>query len=188
MATKPKPKVIKPGVVLAPVKHHWSPNWSSRGGAKINLLVYHETAGHYAGDVSWLCNPKADASAHAVLREDGKELTQLVRLHDKAWHAAYYNPHSIGIEHSNVTSKGYSTEAQLQESARLFGWLCVTFDIPVRIAKPGHWVGICRHQDLGALGGGHTQCGMGDANFHRWLEMIHEQVQRGGYRNSYLIK
>lgn len=177
---------IQPGIVLPQLKWRKSPNFSSRGGADVTLLVYHETAGFYASDISWLCNPNAKASAHAVLREDGKQLTQLVGLDDKAWHAANANPFSVGIEHSNRTSKGYATEHQLQVSARIFGWLALEFDIPVRIARPGHLVGICRHQDLGSFGGGHTQCGMNDATFHRWMEMIDQQVRRGDYRLKYL--
>ena len=38
------------------------------------------------GDVGWLCNPLAKASAHFVIGRDGKK-TQLVSLDDCAWHA-----------------------------------------------------------------------------------------------------
>src|SRR5207244_10288577 len=90
-----------------------TPNQSSRHGAPVTLLVWHETAGAYQGSVSWLCNPQAQASAHLVVREDGGECTQLVHLDQKAWHAADFNPQSVGVEHANVTSKGYSREHQL---------------------------------------------------------------------------
>lgn len=190
---------IKPGVVLPPLVHHACPNQSDRQGHAVRLLVYHESAGFYKSDIKYLCTPTIhdkhgnvisgpDASAHGVLREDGKELTQLVPLHKKAWHAADANAYSIGIEHSNRTSKGFYNEMQLQESARIYGWLVIHYDIPIKIAKKqgDHYVGICRHQDLGSYGGGHTQCGMTDWWFHLWLEMIHEQVERGGYRKHYM--
>jgi N-acetyl-anhydromuramyl-L-alanine amidase AmpD len=173
-------------VVLPPLKWLPSPNHSSRNGAKIDLLVYHETAGHYPSDCSWLCNPKAEASATAVVREDGGEVTQLVRVHDKAWAQAAYNARAIGVEHSNITAKGFSSEAQLAASARLFAWLAWKLDIPVKISRGGHGPGICRHLDLGAAGGGHTQCGMGDKDFLRWFELIHHERQRGGFRPDYL--
>lgn len=183
-------KVIQPGIVLPPLKWVQSANHSDRHDEDIRMLVYHESAGHYKGDIATLCNdrvpPKNRVSAHGVLREDGGEFTQLVRIRFKAWHAANANGFSIGIEHSNMTPKGYSTEHQLQESARIFAWLAVEYEIPVRIARTPQERGICRHLDLGAFGGGHTQCGMGDNDFHRWMEMIHEQVQRGGFREDYM--
>src|SRR5205085_4421468 len=112
-----------------------SPNRSSRHGARVHLLVWHETAGAYAGSVAWLCNPKADASAHLVVREDGLEATQLVPLAEKAWHAAAFNTASVGVEHANTTAKGYASEEQLRVSARIFGWLCIELGVPPRWSR-----------------------------------------------------
>jgi hypothetical protein len=81
-------------IVLPELVWKRSPNQSPRHGERIDLLVWHETAGSYAGSVAWLCNPRAAASAHIVVREDGNEATQLVALREKAWHAAYYNSHA----------------------------------------------------------------------------------------------
>lgn len=173
-------------VTLPPLVEKRTPNESSRHGAKVDLLVWHETAGAYTGSVAWLQNPAAQASAHAVLREDGGELTQLVALADKAWHAAAYNPRSVGIEHANTTAKGYATERQLEVSARLFGWLCLHLKIPPRFARGGNGPGICRHLDLGALGGGHLSCGPGDHDWQRFLAMVHAELERGRYRDHYL--
>ncbi len=172
-------------VVLAPLVWRESPNQSSRHGTKIDLVVYHETAGHYPSDVSWLCNPKSQASAHLVVREDGHEVTQLVEFSEKAWTQAFYNPRAIGVEHSNITQKGYATEQQLRQSARIFGWILEQYDLPTRFARDGVGKGVCRHADLGAAGGGHTQCGMGNKDFWRWLEMIHDERERGGYRKEW---
>ena len=174
-----------PGVVLPQFVQRKTPNQSSRNGARIRLLVWHETAGAYEGSCSWLCNPAAQASAHLVIREDGGECTQLVALAEKAWHAAAYNPESVGVEHANVTAKGYATEAQLRVSARVFGWLCLHLGVPPRFARHGEGAGICRHLDLGVLGGGHTSCGMGDADLSRFLVMVHAEIERGGYRKTY---
>ena len=189
--------VAKPApVVLPPLKWQASPNFSARN-ARIDLLVYHESAGHYAGDISWLCTPTVydahghvlsgpDASATAVMREDGGEVTQIVKMADKAWAQADFNGRAVGIEHSNMTAKGYNSEQQLRESARLYAWLCWKLGIPVRVARGGHGPGICRHLDLGAAGGGHTQCGMGDHDFERWMQMIAQEHVRGGFRPNYL--
>lgn len=174
-----------PKVALPPLRWKRSPNVSSRHGARIDLLTWHESAGVYRGDVSWLCNPRAEASAHLVIREDGGEVTQLVKLADKAWHAAAFNPRSVGVEHSNLTAKGYATEAQLRVSARVFAWLCWKLAVPPRFARGGHGRGVCRHLDLGAAGGGHTQCGPSDATWHRFLEMLHDELGRGGFRHTW---
>lgn len=173
-----------------------SPNHSLRHGEMVRLLVWHETAGHYEGAVSWLCTPTTyhpdgsvksgpNASAHLVIREDGGECSQLVPLHLKAWHAEAYNPVSVGVEHANVTAKGYATERQLEVSARVFGWLCLHLGVPPRFARGGVGRGLCRHLDLGALGGGHTQCGPGDETWHRFLTMVHAEIARGGYRKTW---
>lgn len=170
-----------PAVILPPLVSRPSPNRSTRGGVTPRLLVWHETAGPYAGSVSWLRNPKSEASAHLVVREDGGEVSQLVPLALKAWTQAALNPRGVGIEHANVTAKGYATEAQLAVSARIFGWLCLHLDIPPRFARGGHGAGVCRHLDLGAAGGGHTQCGPSDATWERFLVMLHHEIARGGY-------
>lgn len=172
---------------LPPLVQRHSPNVSSRHGQRVDLLVWHETAGAYNGSVAWLCNPAAQASAHLVIREDGGEATQLVHLAEKAWHAAAYNPRSVGVEHANTTAKGYATEAQLRVSARVFGWLCLRLGVPPRYARGGHGPGVCRHLDLGALGGGHTQCGPGEHDWQRFLVMLHEEIERGGYRKTWAL-
>lgn len=180
-------------IVLPPLEWRQSPNRSSRRGTKVRLLVWHETAGSYAGAIAWLCTPTKynpdgsvrsgpDASAHLVIREDGREATQLVRLSEKAWHAAAFNPESIGIEHANITPKGYATEAQLEVSARVFAWLCHRYSVPPRWSRDGSSPGIARHADLGRLGGGHTQCGPELPAWHRFLELVHAELARGGFR------
>ena len=170
---------------LAPLVWKPSPNRSTRDGARIDLIVWHETAGPYRGAVEWLRDPRARASAHLVVREDGREVTQLVRLADKAWHAAAFNAHAVGVEHANVTPKGYATEAELRESARIFAWLCWHLGIPARWAPGGVGRGVVRHLELGALGGGHTSCGPGDATWHRFLGLLALEAQRGDFRKTW---
>lgn len=172
-------------IILPELVWRQSPNRSSRNGSKVHLLVWHETAGAYAGSVSWLCNPAAQASAHLVIREDGLEATQLVHLADKAWHASAFNAVSVGVEHANTTAKGYATEHQLEVSARAFSWLCLHLGVPPRRSRTGAEPGICRHLDLGIAGGGHLQCGMGEHDFERFLVMVQDELERGGYRPDF---
>lgn len=151
----------------------------------MNLLVWHETAGSYAGACSWLCNPSAQASAHLVVREDGGEATQLVKRAAKAWHACAYNARSIGVEHANTSAKGYATETQLAVSARIFGWLCHEYGIPPKWSRDGTIPGVTRHRDLGALGCNHPLCGPDDEAWSRFLVMLGHEVARGGYRKTW---
>jgi N-acetyl-anhydromuramyl-L-alanine amidase AmpD len=170
--------------VLAPL--HWmpSPNFSSRGGHAVTHLVWHATIGEYVGSCHWLCEPQADASAHLVVREDGGETTQLVKLHDKAWHAfPYWNLRSVGVEHASL-DQGFAEHAQLVQSARLFGWLCHHFGIPPvhGLHKPK---GIVRHRDLGAAGGGHRDGPSDGVWFNDFLPAVRRNVTADGYRKMY---
>ncbi len=174
-------------IILPPLVQRPSPNQSTRRGVIPNLLVWHETAGNYQGAISWLCNPDSDASAHLVVREDGKEATQLVHISEKAWHAVSFNARGIGIEHANTTSKGYATEQQLKVSARIFGFFCLRWKIPPRWSRDGHAPGLCRHLDLGVAGGGHLQCGPGESDWHRFLDMVGAEIERGGFRRTWAL-
>lgn len=92
-----------------------SPNKSSRRGAKPRAVIIHYDAsprGQVA--VDWLCDPKAQASAHYHIDRDGT-VTQMVALADAAWHAGIAriplgggqfdqaaNAITIGIECANL--------------------------------------------------------------------------------------
>lgn len=182
-------------VVLAPLVQRRSPNFSSRGGRAITHLVWHATAGAYAGAIAWLCTPTTynadgsvrsgpDASAHAVVREDGGEVTQLVRLADKAWHAEAWNAFSIGVEHASL-GRGFASHAQMAESARVFGWLCNRYSIPPLdgLHRPR---GIVYHRELGVAGGSHYD-GPSALVWAEFLHLVHEELVRGGFRKDYLL-
>src|SRR3990167_11550053 len=87
-------------------------NYSKGGMKTIRGIVFHSTAGFYDGTRSWFKNPKAQASAHYVISENG-EVCHMVdeAKRDMAWHAgivdigkcpswALQNPnmYCIGIE------------------------------------------------------------------------------------------
>jgi hypothetical protein len=172
---------VKP-VVLAPLVWRPSPNFSSRNGAKVTHLVWHSTAGSYAGAVAWLCDTRADASAHLVIREDGGEVSQLVRLEDKAWHAAAWNGFSVGVEHAS-TGRGFASSPQERQSARVFAYLCQLYGIPPLdgLHRPK---GIVYHRELGAAGGGHFD-GPDAATWATYLELVHAELVRGGFRKGW---
>jgi hypothetical protein len=121
----------------APAIFRSSPNYNSRNGSPVSLVVIHSCEGAYAGCWGWLRNPDAQASAHYVVREDGGEISQLVTEANRAWHvAASYdcnkaggaqcnlngvstNNFSVGIEHAGFASQASWSSGIIEESAKL---------------------------------------------------------------------
>lgn len=120
-----------------------SPNYTKgRRGKKIVGIVNHITAGLMPGTLSWLQNPKAQASAHYLVTKLG-DIYQLVKDEDIAWHAGIVNKPSwplydgtnpnhitIGIEHECI-SGGRLTELQYQATLWLHKQLIAKHGIPV---------------------------------------------------------
>jgi len=155
-----------------------SPNFSLRGDA-IDLVVLHDTEGGYAGSVSWLCNPAAQASAHVVLREDGLEATQLVQWGKKAWACVAFNSRSLNLEMAGKASNGYGA-AEIDAAARIIAYWCHIYKIPVRHAEGGVGAGITFHQELGQAGGGHHDPGWTDAQRTAFIAKVASH-SKGGF-------
>lgn len=128
-----------------PVPFRPTPNVG--GALSPKFLVMHFTSGSYAGAVSWLCNPKAKASAHLVVGEDG-EVTQLAPFNRVTWHAGRsfwkgingLNSHSIGIEIANYG----------ELTARSGKWFFNATEIPQSRVK------VAQHANGGPRTGWHT--------------------------------
>jgi N-acetylmuramoyl-L-alanine amidase len=83
-----------------------SPNFDSRNGTPVSLLVLHYTGMESgAAAIERLCDPAAKVSSHYVVEEDGR-IFGLVDEAQRAWHAGVsswssrtnLNAHSVGIE------------------------------------------------------------------------------------------
>jgi hypothetical protein len=114
-----------------------SPNYNSRNGYGVSLVVIHSCEGNYSGCWGWLTNTAAQASAHYVVKEDGSEISQLVTEANRAWHvAATYqcanaggqqcnlsgvstNNFSVGIEHAGFASQASWSTGIIESSAML---------------------------------------------------------------------
>lgn len=106
---------------------------SSRKGAKITHIILHQTEGPTsAGAIAWFMNKACNVSAHYVIGKAG-DITQTVKLEDKAWHVCNANPFSIGIEHAGIGANGLKdiTDAEWKASTQLTAALCAKFNIPV---------------------------------------------------------
>ncbi|MGN6104830.1 MAG: golvesin C-terminal-like domain-containing protein [Kofleriaceae bacterium] len=135
--TVPETPNVRAATDYGPAIWRSSPNYNSRGGSAVSLIVVHSCEGGYAGCWGWLRNSAAGASAHYVVKENGGEITQLVRESNRAWHvaAAYEcsragnqqcgkngvstNNFSVGIEHAGYASQSSWQSGLIEASAKL---------------------------------------------------------------------
>lgn len=111
-----------------------SSNQSARSGGEgaIRRIVLHTTEGSYAGAISWFQNPASSVSAHFVVRRSDGEVTQMVKLDKKAWHACNNNNDTIGIEQEGFANSPTQWTPQLLDaSARLTATLVNRHSIPI---------------------------------------------------------
>ncbi|HEU5173625.1 MAG TPA: peptidoglycan recognition family protein [Gemmatimonadaceae bacterium] len=128
-----------------------SPNYNARmsgEGGQVHMVIIHSCEGSYAGCWSWLAQSASQVSAHYVVREDGAEITQLVRESSRAWHiGATYdstlnqnhdgrlhgiqsNHFTIGVEHAGYASQATWPEEQIDASAKLVCDVARRWQIP----------------------------------------------------------
>jgi hypothetical protein len=161
---------------------------ATRGGVP-SMIVIHTCEGGYTPCWSWLVDPAARASSHYVVREDGREVAQLVRERERAWHvgATYdcahnggqecwrngssVNNFSVGIEHAGYASQAAFPEAQLEASARL------ACDVSRRLAIPRDRFHVLGHAQLQPYNRGDP----GPAwPWARYLARVQEHCSTGG--------
>jgi hypothetical protein len=150
-----------------------SPNYSSRNGDKVDLIVVHDCEGSYAGSINWFARPVSGVSAHLVLSEDGLNLTQMVHFPNKAWHACDFNGCSEGLEMAGYSSKGFNAP-EWDAAAAVVAWRLKANNLPPVWSHGGFGPGFTSHFDLGLHGGGHTDPTTDTAT---WLAFI-DRVQK----------
>lgn len=97
------------------------------------------------------------ASCHVGVDDDGHS-GRYVRDKDAAWHVSNYNTTSLGIEHVGFAAQRRWSRKERREAARWMAQWSHEYGIPLRHSA-SH--GVCRHSDLGAAGGGHSDPGPG---------------------------
>lgn len=139
-----------------------SPNFDSREGHAVDMLVLHYTGMPTAEEAKKrLCDPAAKVSAHYLVDEDGSAY-RLVAEDRRAWHAGLscwrgntnINQRSIGIEIINPGHEfGYRPFPAAQMKA--VAWLCRDIlsrhDIPARNVVGHSDIAPTRKQDPGEL-------------------------------------
>jgi hypothetical protein len=146
-----------------------SPNYSSRGGATVRLIVLHtaEGATTYQDLGAFFANPASGVSSHVGIDDTPDTVGEYVQRAGKAWTAANANPVAVqaelcafaewdATEWANHPDMLANTAAWIAEEAATFGIPIVKLSAD---EAQGGGTGVCQHADLGSWGGGHWDCG-----------------------------
>jgi hypothetical protein len=146
-----------------------SPNYSSRGGATVRLLVVHTAEGARTIESlgSWFANEANQVSSHTGADDKPNTVGEYVNRADKAWTQGNMNPQAASIEACGFAAWD-SAEWHRHPNmlANIASWLAeeaAHSGVPLTRLTPaeaqGAGRGVCQHIDLGQAGGGHVDCG-----------------------------
>jgi peptidoglycan hydrolase-like protein with peptidoglycan-binding domain len=148
-----------------------SPNYSSRGGSAVRLIVVHTAEGATTIESlgSFFANPANEVSSHVGIDDTPNTVGEYVKRANKAWTAGNANPVAVQAELCAFAKWSGSTWAahaeMLDNCARWIAEEALEFDLPITklssSAAQGSGRGVCQHADLGSWGGGHWDCGDG---------------------------
>lgn len=147
-----------------------SPNYSNRGSARVTTIVLHTAEGalDYQSLGNYFASSSAGVSSHVGIDDTPGVVGEYVHRDGKAWTASSANPWSVQAElcafaawdraewdrHPTMLA---NTAAWIAEEAEAFGIPLVQLDAAG--AQDPNVAGVCQHNDLGAMGGGHWDCG-----------------------------
>jgi hypothetical protein len=155
------------------LKRVWipSPNYSSRGGSGVRLIVLHTAEGSRTIEsLGSFFQGNVGASSHVGADDKSNTVGEYVKRGNKAWTQANYNPAAVSIELCGFAS--WSQNEWLNNHANMLDncakWIAeeaAYYGIPITRLNSsqaqGSGVGVCQHVDLGSGGGGHHDCGSG---------------------------
>ena len=146
-----------------------SPNYSSRGGTGVRLIVIHTAEGAltYQSLGSFFANPASGVSSHVGIDDTPNTVGEYVRRDYKAWTQGNANPYSVAAELCAFAAWSAGDwaahPAMLSNCAAWIAEEAAAFGIPLvaltAAQAQGGAAGVCQHADLGAAGGGHWDCG-----------------------------
>jgi hypothetical protein len=148
-----------------------SPNYSSRGGAKVRLIVLHTAEGARTIESlgSFFQRPSSGVSSHVGIDNQRGIVGEYVKRGNKAWTAANANPVAVQAELCAFASWSPAEwerhQDMLDNAARWIAEEAEAYGLPItkltRQQAQGSGRGVCQHVDLGTWGGGHHDCGGG---------------------------
>ena len=157
-----------------------SPNFSSRGGSGVRLIVIHTTEGAQTIESlgSFFGQSSSGVSSH--VGTDNKHppnqilIGEYVKRGNKAWTAGNANPVAVQCEMCTPSgaASGWTRDYWLQNQMWMIeataAWVreeAAAYGIPVRALSSseaqGSGRGVCQHSNLGTWGGGHHDAGPG---------------------------
>ena len=156
-----------------PLTRKWiaSPNYSSRGGASVRLIVLHTAEGATTIESlgNYFASTSAGVSSHTGADDKKGVIGEYVKRGNKAWTAMNANPVAVQIELC-AFAKWSAAEwdkhpNMLENTARWIAEEAKAYGIPITkltaSQAQGSGRGVCQHNDLGSWGGGHWDCGSG---------------------------
>lgn len=157
------------------------------------MFVHTWGGGSFESVCRWLCDSKAEASAHVVyggtLGHPAGVAAQLVPFADKAWTECELNPVGISVESADAIWAGHDPDGFAQ-LARIVALLCrLHLDACRPVSAAGIVAGshgFTRHADAGALGCGHLACPTADLPlWHQFAGRVVAEYRLGGFRARY---
>jgi hypothetical protein len=161
-----------------------SPNYSSRGGSAVTTVICHTAEGALTHESlgAFFSSPSAGVSSHVGIDDKLGEIGEYVSRPNKAWTQSNANPWCVSAE--LCAFAGWSAAEwdrhpnMLRNCADWIAEECAHFGIPIKWLSPSEAQagarGVTDHAALGAMGGGHWDCGA-SFPYQRVLDMA-----RGG--------
>lgn len=154
------------------LKRVWipSPNYSSRGGSGVRLIVIHTAEGaRTIESLGGFFQGNVGASSHTGADDKANTIGEYVKRSNKAWTQANYNPMAVAIElcgfASWSTDEWHKHPNMLDNCAKWIAEEAKYYGLPITRLNDsqaqGSGRGVCQHANLGSGGGGHWDCGSG---------------------------
>src|SRR5262245_41205928 len=133
-----------------------SPNYSSRGGSSVRLIVLHTAEGATTyEDLGHYFQGNVEASSHVGIDDSVNEIGTYVQRANKAWTQGSANPVSVAAEMCAFakwsTSEWRNHPNMLENCAKWIAEEAAAFGIPiVRLdgAESKNGRGVCQHKDV----------------------------------------
>lgn len=155
------------------LKRIWipSPNYSSRQGSDVRLIVLHSAEGaRTIGELGhFFASMSVQASSHVGADDQFNTVGEYVKRDRKAWTECTFNPVSVSVEMCAFAAwdadEWHRHPNMLENVARWIAEEADHFKIPIvklnSLQAQGNGRGVCFHSDLGSAGGGHSDPGPG---------------------------
>jgi hypothetical protein len=148
-----------------------SPNYSSRGGSAVRLIVVHTAEGARTIEElgNFFASSSSGVSSHTGADDKKRVIAEYVRRPDKAWTQGNANPVAVSMElcaFASWSRDEWMRHPNMLENCAL--WVAEEadyFGLPLSALTDsqaqGSGRGVCQHENLGSWGGGHWDCGGG---------------------------